>query len=152
MNKLTSLKLISMVMVLIITNTAMAAAETLTGRVYASVTHNLMPLGNGSAAINTETVGIVAMGGDSPMVYKLTCIGLGIQDTEDKFTNNVYCTFKRNENDRFDIEARLIDGKGNLKVIGGSGRYAGASGKGSYVPSAEGEEGLGLVKFKIKTN
>ena len=91
MNKLTNLKLIFMVMVLMIANTAIAGTETLTGRVYASVTHTLMPLGNGSAAINSETVGIVAMGGDSPMVYKLTCIGLGIQDTEDKFTNNVYC-------------------------------------------------------------
>ncbi len=152
MNKLTNLKLVFMVMVLMITNTAMAGTEMLTGRVYASVTHTLMPLGNGSAAIDNETVGIVAMGGDSPMVYKLTCIGLGIQDTKDKFTNNVYCTFKRNENDRFDIEAKLIDGKGNLKVIGGSGRYAGATGKGSYVGSVEGEKSLGLVKFKIKTN
>jgi len=46
---------------------------------------------------------------------------------------------------------RLIDGKGNLKVIGGSGRYAGATGMGSYIRSVDGEEGLGLVKFKIKT-
>ena len=152
MNKLTNLKLVFMVMVLMIPNAAMAGTETLTGRVYASVTHNLMPMGNGSAAIVSETVGIVAMGGDSPMVYQLTCVGLGIQDTEDKFTSNLYCTFKHNENDRFDIEGRVKDGKGNLKVIGGSGRYAGATGKGSYVPSAEGEEGLGLVKFKIKTN
>ena len=152
MNKLTSLKLISMVMVLMIANTAMAATETLTGRVYATATHTLMPMGSGNAAISEEIVGIVAIGGDSPLIYNLTCIGLGIQDTENKFINNVYCTFKRNDNDSFDIEGKVIDGKGNLKVIGGSGKYAGATGKGSYVRSADGGEGLGLVKFKIKTN
>ena len=140
-----------LVMLILSTNTVMAAQETLKGRLYSVTTQNLMPLGNGEGAISVLVQGVVAMGGDSPSLYGVNCVGVGLQDLKDKVTSTFYCTFKSNEEDRFDVKGKVIDGKGDLEIIGGSGKYAGATGKGKYQRLADGEEGQGMLEFKIRT-
>jgi len=150
MIKFTARILIVLVMMMSM-NTVMAAQEKLEGRVYAASVRTLMPLGSGDAVISLNAQGIVAMSGDTPLLFGMNCIGMGLQDSNDKITNNVYCTFKRNDADTFDIKGTVIDGKGDLNVIGGSGRYAGATGKGNFKRLADDEEGMGLIEFNIRT-
>lgn len=122
-----------------------------TGRVYADRSANLLPLGNGNGAMTVEAAGIAAMSGNPPSVFKLGCAGLGLVDSAGEATMDVYCTFYENDTDAFDLKGKVHKGEGSFDVIGGSGRFAGATGTAKYKRNEAGEDGTGVIEVKMQT-
>lgn len=130
-----------------------SAGETInmTGRIYADRAVSLMPLANGKGVLGIEVAGVSAMSGEPPVLYAVTCSGLGIVDAEGKATSDVYCTFNENDSNAFDLKGTVVEGDGKLDVIGGSGRFAGATGNATFKRASEKEEpGTGIISVNIK--
>ncbi|OGT82524.1 MAG: hypothetical protein A3H91_03560 [Gammaproteobacteria bacterium RIFCSPLOWO2_02_FULL_61_13] len=133
---------------------AATAGETqeYTGRVYADRTSTLLPLGNGTGVMSIQVSGISTMSGNPPSVFLMRCAGLGLVDAEGKAASDVYCTFDESDNDTFDVKGKLVEGEGMLEVIGGSGRFAGATGSGKFQrTSTDGDKSAGIIQVKVKT-
>ena len=133
---------------------AATAGETqeYTGRVYADRTSSLLPLGNGTGVMNLQVSGTAAMSGNPPSMFLVQCAGLGLVDAEGKASSDVYCTFDENDTDAFDVKGKVVEGEGNLEVIGGSGRFAGATGSGKFQrTSTAGDDSAGIIQVKIRT-
>lgn len=130
-----------------------AAAETieLTGRVYADRAANLLPLGNGDGAMTVQASGVVAMSGNPPSLFALGCAGLGLVDKEGEATMDVYCSLTEDGENAFDLKGRVHKGEGTFDVIGGSGRFAGATGKATYKRLGDASSGTGVLEVKLKT-
>jgi hypothetical protein len=130
-----------------------AAADSIeyTGRIYADRSANLLPLANGNGAMTVEVVGVAAMSGNPPSLFKLGCAGLGLVDKEGEATVEVYCTFYESETDAFDLKGKVHKGEGSFDVIGGSGRFAGATGTAKFKRNEAGEDGTGIIEVKMRT-
>ncbi len=157
MNKITSIWA-TILFVIIFTQSAVVVAENIkyTGTVYAISVQSLMPLGNGDGVVISEVIGVSAMSGNPPSLFGFNCAGMGLADAEGKANIDIYCTFKENENDSFDIKGKVKQGTAKLKVIGGSGKFAGATGKGTYKRtdgSKPGSTGAakGIIEVSIRT-
>ncbi len=157
MNKITTIWA-TILSIFILTQSAVVAAENIkyTGTIYATSVQSLMPLGNGDGVVIAEVVGVSAMSGNPPSLFGLACAGMGIEDEEGRGDIDIYCTFKENENDSFDLKGTVKQGAAKLKVIGGSGKFAGATGKGTYKRTAGGKPGSasstkGIIEVSIKT-
>jgi hypothetical protein len=140
-------------LLLLTAQAAVAESIEYTGRIYADRSANLLPLGNGNGAMTVEAAGIAAMSmsGSAPSVFKLGCAGLGLVDTEGEATMDVYCTFTESDTDAFDLKGKVHKGEGSFDVIGGSGRFAGATGTAKYKRNEAGEDGTGVIEVKIRT-
>ncbi len=157
MNKITTIWA-TILSIFILTQSAVVAAENIkyTGTIYATSVQSLMPLGNGDGVVTAEVIGVSAMSGNPPSLFGLACAGMGIEDEEGRGDIDIYCTFKENENDSFDVKGTIKQGKGKLKVIGGSGKYAGSTGKGTYKRTDQENSGSmgaskGLIEVSIRT-
>jgi len=131
-----------------------AQTENMSGRIYAQSNRNLLPLGNGDGVQIISTDGVIAMSGEPPTIYGITCAGMGIVDLDGNIDMNVYCTITATGDDVLDILGTLKgDGSGGIKVIGGSGKYEGATGSGSYRPFDEqsNEQGQGIIELQVRT-
>ena len=120
-------------------STSAFAGETTkyTGTVYASPVKHLMPLGNGDAVLVIELAGIIALSDNPPTLGTLVCTGMGLQKADNSTSTDFYCNIKQNDEDSFDFKgnaAETIDGKskGSFDVVGGSGVWANATGKGKF--------------------
>ncbi len=87
-----------------------------------------MTLGNGDIVFTGWNEGVAAISTDPPTVLFGKCMGLGRITEENDFSNDIYCTFRANDDDAFDIKGHSDSEGGNGEVIGGSGRWAGATG------------------------
>ena len=117
----------------------LSAAETTkyTGTVFASPVKHLMPLSNGDAVLMIESSGIMALSGNPPTLNTLTCSGMGYQTVENETTTDFYCNIKENDTDSLDLKGKATgngnESDGSFSVIGGSGKWKGASGKGKFI-------------------
>ena len=112
-----------------------------TGTVYATPVKSLMPLGNGDGVLIMQSSGIVAMSGDPPTIHALSCSGMGLEKPDETTTTDFYCSLKETPEDSFDVKGTLDGvGSGTFDVIGGSGKWAGATGKGEFVRMVESEK------------
>ena len=117
----------------------LSAAETIkyTGTVFGSPVKHLMPLGNGDAILMIESSGILALSGNPPTLNTVTCSGMGYQTAENKTTTDFYCNIKENDTDSLDLKGRAVEkgneSDGSFNVIGGSGKWKGATGKGKFI-------------------
>ena len=101
-----------------------------------------MPLGNGDAVVITQSAGIVAMSGEPPTIHAMSCSGMGLQKADESISTQFYCNLKENNDDSFDIKGIAGDETGGeFDVIGGSGKWAGATGKGKFTRVIQSEEG-----------
>ncbi len=82
-----------------------------------------MTLGNGDIVFTGSNEGVATISTDPPMLLFGKCMGLGRITGEVEFSNNVYCTFRANDEDAFDLKARSDTDGGEGVVIGGSGRW-----------------------------
>lgn len=128
---------------LVITNSAVAGqTASYTGTVYASPVKSLMPLGNGDGVLIMQSSGIVAMSGEPPTIHAISCSGMGLQKMDNTTTTDFYCNLKENTEDSFDIKGHAGDETGGeFDVVGGSGKWAGATGKGKFVRVIQSDEG-----------
>jgi hypothetical protein len=143
MSKLNFFQQVFILGLLSITNSVVAGQTTkYTGTVYATPVKNLMPLGNGDAVVISQSAGIVAMSGEPPTIHALSCSGMGLQKQDESTTTDFYCNLKENSEDSFDIKGNAgNETGGEINVIGGSGKWAGAKGKGKFVRVIQSEEG-----------
>ncbi len=112
----------------------------------------LMPLANGGAAIQliNETVATIEPS-ESGFIFG-DCSGLAYTSPEANFTVTVYCTFTETGNDSFDVKGEAVNGRGKAEIIGGSGKWAGATGTGAFKRLwAEGPRGSYEYEFVITT-
>ena len=142
MNK--SIFLSSITIFSLLVSTSVFAGQTVkhSGTVYATPVKNLMPLGNGDAVVIMQSVGIVAMSGEPPTIHTMSCSGMGLQKADESIDTQFYCNLKENNDDSFDIKGTAGDETGGeFDVIGGSGKWAGATGKGKFVRVIQSDEG-----------
>ena len=84
--------------------------------------------------ISISANGVAAMTGDSapnPILLTLRCSGLGYAEKDAPGSADFYCSFMENETDQFDVKGTDNEGETKITVIGGSGRWAGATGSGT---------------------
>jgi len=111
-----------------------AQAETLamSGSLRATVAKTLMPLGNGSSVITASSHGVAAISTNPPTLLDAKCVGMGYLPAEGQPATDFYCTFGANEHDSLDIKGTDGPAGGTATVIGGSGKWKGATGEGSF--------------------
>ncbi len=107
-----------------------------------------MTLGSGDIVFTGSNEGVATISTDPPMLLFGKCMGLGRITEDDEFSNNVYCTFRANDEDSFDIKGRSDSNGGKGEVIGGSGRWAGATGTVSMMRTSQREDG-GTYEFEL---
>jgi len=113
-------------------------------------TKALMPLGSGGAAVHMSNKIIATIEPSEVGFMHGTCAGMGhISDVGDD-SMQAYCTFEEKRGDIFDIKATGVKGKGSVDVIGGSGKWKGATGTGTFKRKySEGDRGTYEYEFKI---
>lgn len=111
---------------------AYAETATYTGSASTTVSRTVLPLGNGASVIMAASRGVAAISTSPPTLLEMNCAGMGLLATDDSHRTDFYCTFKENENDSLDVKG--IDGPdgGTATVIGGSGKWQGATGEGTF--------------------
>ncbi|GEM_PF-3082297 len=111
-----------------------------------------MTLGGGDIVFTGWNEGIATISTDPPTLLYGKCMALGIvsgDSDEGDFSNNVYCTFRANDEDSFDIKAQS-DAKGGAgEVIGGGGRWAGATGTVRMTRTSQ-NENSGTYEFELE--
>lgn len=111
-----------------------AHAETveLSGSLRMTVGKTLMPLGNGASVITASSHGIAAISTAPPTLLDAKCVGMGYLPAEGEHSTEFYCSFSANDDDRLDLKGTDGPEGGTATVIGGSGRWRGASGGGAF--------------------
>ena len=107
-----------------------------------------MTLGNGDIIFTGWNEGVATISTDPPMLVFGKCMGLGRITEDNDFSNDVYCTFRANDEDSFDVKARSDAAGGKGEVIGGSGRWAGATGTVSMMRTSQREDS-GTYEFEL---
>ena len=104
---------------------------------------DLMPLASGDAVVLGTAQGIAAISTTPPSIVELRCSGMGIAKAQGEVGSVFYCTFAdpSNSMDAFDVKGIERGDSSSLEVVGGSGRWAGASGTGSLIRVQEWSDG-----------
>ena len=134
--------------------TAAAETVTLTGKGTYFVKRELMPLGNGGAALHTTNTTVVSVEPSESGVMFGECAGLAYLSPDAKMSSRVYCNFADNAKDTFVIQGDLAAAGegGKISVLGGSGKWANATGTGKITPLGEDDnQGRYSYEFKITT-
>ncbi len=128
---------------------AAADTATYTGSASSSVSKTVLPLGNGASVVMATTHGVAAISTNPPTLLEMNCAGMGLLAADDSHRTDFYCTFKENENDSLDVKG--IDGPdgGTATVIGGSGKWQGATGEGTF-RRVSGTESSSSSTFELK--
>ena len=131
-----------------------SAGETVTykGMGTYEVMRAVLPLANGDAAIHlSHNIVATIEPSKSGFIYG-DCAGLGHLTVEGKYSGALYCTFTETGNDSFDLKAVTADDSGSVEIIGGSGKWADATGTGSLKRKYTAENGGSyLYEFSITT-
>ena len=137
--------LLNIAMIILVFTTSPVFAEQTTkytGTVFGSPVKQLMPLGNGDGVLIMQSTGIVALSGNPPTINTMSCSGMGLVKPDETTTTDFYCNLKESSEDSFDIKGVANNETGgNFDVIGGSGKWTGATGKGKFVQVIQSEEG-----------
>jgi hypothetical protein len=131
----------------------LSAAEitSYTGTLFGRPTKHLMPLGNGDGVMLVQSSGIGALSGNPPTLLNVSCSGMGVVDKDGQAKTDFYCNFKASDADSFDVKGvhDAINEKGEFLVIGGSGRWQGAKGKGKFLKVAS-EDNVNKTHFELE--
>ena len=69
---------------------------------------------------------------EPPALLEVKCMGLGLIAVKDDVETDIYCTFRKGSDDAFDLKAKSSTKGGTAMVIGGSGKWKGATGTASF--------------------
>ena len=132
-----------------------AAGETVTykGSGTYVATRALMPLANGGAAVHVanEIIATIAPSDELGFMFG-DCAGLGYISPEGALSVQHYCTFAESEENAFDLRTDISPDGAKLEVIGGRGKWAGATGTGTVMPKfQEGDRGSYDYEVTITT-
>jgi hypothetical protein len=111
------------------------------GSTRTSSTQIRMPLASGATVATAAAVGSAAMTSteaENPLLLDMKCSGMGLlADSGASIT--YYCTFSENDVDQFDVKGVEKPEGSTAEVIGGSGKWAGATGSGTFKRKATSE-------------
>ena len=112
-----------------------------------------LPLANGAAAFQLANDVVATIAPSESGVLYGDCAGLGYTDAKGEYSARAFCTFAETETDGFVIDASVEPGVGGtVKIIGGSGKWTGATGDG--ILEAKADDGYGgsySYEFRITT-
>ena len=112
-----------------------------------------LPLANGAAAFQLANDVVATIAPSESGVLYGDCAGLGYADAKGEYSARAFCTFAETETDGFVIDATFEPGVGGtVKVLGGSGKWTGATGDG--ILEAKADDGYGgsySYEFRITT-
>ena len=100
------------------------------GRVFGSETS--MTLGNGNIVKMLRSEGIATISTNPPSLLDMKCVGMGLLTTDNQYKGEYYCTLSENDADSLDIQGTEDAKRGTASVIGGSGKWKGATGGGDF--------------------
>ena len=145
--------LLAVPMTLVLYGSAVAG-ETITYKgtgTYTAV-KNLMPLAGGGAAVHMSFNTVATIRPSESGFMFGSCIGLAYLGADESYAANMLCTFTETGEDGFDIRG-LGDGQtGKVEIIGGSGKWAGATGTGTFARMwTDGPRGSYEYEFAITT-
>ena len=127
---------------------AFAAAMTIKGKGTYFVQRELMPLVDGGAVIHTTASTVASSDASDGGVLFGECAGIAHLSSEGKAKGRVYCNFSEGGKDAFVVEADMrLDG-GDIRIIGGSGKFGGATGSGMMKRTGE-SEGSGTYQYEF---
>lgn len=140
----------------LVTGNAFAETTKYSGTVIGTPIKALMPLGSGDGVILTQFAGVVSLSDNPPSLNSINCVAMGVQDVENRASADFYCNIKQSDTDSFDLKGTAKEAGGNntgkFKVIGGSGKWASATGKGEFVRVEKGAVANKThIKLEIKT-
>ena len=101
-----------------------------TGR--SSGTEHTMSLANGETVVWATSEGVATLSTDPPGLLDTKCVSLGLIDMENKYSSDFYCAMRENNKDSFDLKGTEISKEGTFQIIGGSGKWKGATGSGKF--------------------
>jgi hypothetical protein len=131
---------------------AVAATTTVKGKGTYFVKRALMPLGDGGAVIHTTATTVASADVSVGGVLFGECAGLVHISGDGQAKSRVYCNFAESDDDVFVIEADMGLEGGAVRVIGGSGKWKGASGTGTLKRTGESDaNGTYEYEFNIVT-
>jgi hypothetical protein len=131
-----------------------SAGETVTykGMGTYEVMRAVLPLANGGAAIQLSNNVVATISPSESGFIFGDCAGLGYLTVEGSYSGDVYCTFTETGDDSFDIKGTARGDSGSVEIIGGSGKWTGATGNGSIKRKyAAGDRGSYEYEFSITT-
>jgi hypothetical protein len=114
-------------------SSVVSAGETVTykGMGTYEVMRAVLPLANGGAAVQlSNNIVATITPSESGFIFG-DCAGLGYLTVEGSYSGDIYCTFTETGDDSFDIKGVVRGESGGVEIIGGSGKWTGATGKGS---------------------
>lgn len=112
----------------------------------------LMPLANGDAVVHLTNDTIATIEPSERGFIFGDCAGLGFITAEGKLSTESYCTFHESNEDAFDLHNKVTGDRGTVEVIGGSGKWKGATGTGTLKRKfVEGDHGTYEYELKITT-
>ncbi len=122
---------------------AVAASVTYSGSGNYRGDQDLMPLASGDAVVLGTAQGVAAISTTPPSILELRCSGMGIATAQGEVGSVFYCTFvdPASTMDAFDVKGIERGDASTLEVVGGSGRWAGASGTGTLTRVQEWSDG-----------
>ncbi|GMQ95693.1 MAG: hypothetical protein BMS9Abin14_144 [Gammaproteobacteria bacterium] len=135
-------------------SSTVSAAETVTykGMGTYEVMRAVLPLANGSAAVQFSNDIVATINPSESGFIFGDCAGLGYLSVEGSYSGDVYCTFTETGDDSFDIKGTARGDSGSVEIIGGSGKWTGATGKGSIKRKySAGNRGSYEYEFSITT-
>ena len=135
-------------------SSAVFAGETVTykGMGTYEVMRAVLPLANGGAAVQLSNNVVATINPSESGFIFGDCAGLGYLTVEGRYSGDIYCTFTETGDDGFDIKGVMRDKSGSVEIIGGSGKWTGATGKGSIKRKySAGNQGSYEYEFSITT-
>jgi hypothetical protein len=149
---LAGLTAIAAVLVICSSGAALAATTTIKGKGTYFVKRALMPLADGGAVIHTTATTVASADSSEGGVLFGECAGLAHVGGDGDAKSRVYCNFTQSGDDVFVVEADMSMEGGSARVIGGSGKWKGATGTGMLKRSGEdGGTGTYQYEFTIST-
>jgi hypothetical protein len=128
------------------------AGETVTYRGVGTFIANrsTLPLANGGAAFQLANDVVATIEPSESGVLYGDCAGLGYAGAEGAYSARAFCTFAETETDGFAIDVKVEPGVGgSVKIIGGSGKWAGASGEGT-LESKDTDDYAGSYSYEFR--
>ncbi len=152
MKKHVKLALLLMPLVL---GTSMAAAESVSykGTGTYITTRSMLPLAGGGAVISNKSTTIATIEPSEFGFMVGECMGLGLLSAEGSAADlDFYCTFRESSIDGFDIKGTGAGDSAKTEVVGGRGKWQGATGQGTIKRRAErGDRGSFNYEVTIST-
>lgn len=114
-----------------------------------SATRTLLPLANGGAALSLANTNVATIEPSLTGFMYGECTGLGYLSPKNEMSVEIICTFRENEEDSFDLRGKGTADGIEMTVIGGSGKWADATGSGTFKRRWE-KESRGTYDYELK--